>query len=116
MSFRLSSIFGFLFLVLSAYGLYLVKWEVHDLKRKNMLTEAKIMQEHEALNVLDAEWAYLNRPERLRDLAAKYLQLEPENGQQMVDIAKLTQPPAIEPDGMIQDAQLASMRTTHQGF
>lgn len=36
--------------------------EVRDLHRQ-------IGTAHERLNVLEAEWAYLNRPDRLRDLA-----------------------------------------------
>ena len=36
--------------------------EVRDLHRQ-------IGAAHERLNVLEAEWAYLNRPDRLRDLA-----------------------------------------------
>lgn len=115
MNLRLGTLFSFLLLVLAAYGLYLVKWEVHDLKRRNMQLEANILQEKEAITVLEAEWTYLNRPERLSALAEKYLDLAPENGQQMVDIAKLTRPPSVaEPDGLVVGAQLASYK--NQGF
>jgi cell division protein FtsL len=117
---RLSTFFGFLMLVLAAYGLYLVKWEVYDLKRQNTELATRILHEKEAMNVLQAEWTYLNRPERLSRLAAKYLQLQPENGQQMIDVAQLTPTAPVtgqESDGMLTSAHLASLRTaSDQGF
>jgi hypothetical protein len=82
-------------LVLAGYGLYLVKWEVHELKRKNMMVQAEILQNQEAMNVLNTEWTYLNRPERLRELSEKYLTLLPSSGQQFADVAKLAEVPEV---------------------
>jgi hypothetical protein len=93
MKIRYGSVLSFIMLMLAAYGLYQVKWQVHHLKRQNMMIEARILEEKEALSILDAEWAYLNRPDRLRDLAAKYLDLSPETGQQMVELTKFSQSP-----------------------
>lgn len=92
---RFGTLLGIAMLVLAGYGLYLVKWEVHELKRKNMLVQAEILQNQEAMNVLNTEWTYLNRPERLRELSEKYLTLVPANGQQFADVAKLAEVPEM---------------------
>lgn len=92
---RLGTLLGIVMLVLAGYGLYLVKWEVHELKRKNMLVQAEILQNQEAMNVLNTEWTYLNRPERLRELSEKYLTLLPSNGQQFADIERLADVPEV---------------------
>lgn len=67
------------------YGLYLVKWEVRDLKQENTLLNAQIMQKEREIRVLQTEWAYLNRPERLKKLAELHLELAPMGGQQMAE-------------------------------
>lgn len=55
------------------FMLYHVKYEVQSLHAKVLETERQLEAEREALHVVAAEWAYLNRPERLRQLANKYL-------------------------------------------
>lgn len=120
MNIRWSDLMCCALIVAASYGLYMVKWEVHDLRRYNHEVEEQISQQKEALDILGAEWAYLNRPNRLRDLAVKYLALQPEAGQQMVDIAKLAEVPetvqTAETDGLIEGAHLASATSTRQGF
>ncbi len=92
---RFGTLIGIVMLVLAGYGLYLVKWEVHELKRKNMLLQAEILHNQEAMNVLNTEWTYLNRPERLRELSEKYLTLIPASGQQFADVEKLAEIPEM---------------------
>ena len=63
--------------------------EVESLQRQ-------IVGLREALSVQRAEWAYLNRPERLRELVqlnADKLNLKPITSTQFVDTAKIDYPP-----------------------
>jgi cell division protein FtsL len=125
MNIRWSDLIAFMVIVAASYGLYMVKWEVHELKRQNNEVQMHIAEQKDALNILDAEWAYLNRPERLRGLAEKYLTLEPEAGAQMVSMARLMEVPesldsevqTAEEEGLIAGAHLASASSTQkQGF
>lgn len=56
-------------LILSAYWAYSVNYTTRAADRRVALLEAKITNEHDKIEVLRAEWAYLNRPERLARLA-----------------------------------------------
>ncbi len=60
-------------IVSSAFGLYRVKYEVQAIHAQIEETRRELAQEKETLRVAAAEWAYLNRPERLRMLAGKYI-------------------------------------------
>lgn len=46
-----------------------------------------IRQEQESIRVLDAEWDYLNRPQRLEELANKYLKVAPPQSGQFIENA-----------------------------
>lgn len=73
---RLSSYSLFILFALLASGLYLVKYQVQDLKNNNIALQHKIESEQLALRMLEAEWVYLNRPDRLENLVQKYLPMQ----------------------------------------
>lgn len=66
-----------------AIGLYLVKYSVQDVQREVGSLKAQLASEKESLHLLNAEWAYLNRPDRLRQLADKHLDLMPLDSRQI---------------------------------
>ncbi len=72
-----------------AVVLFNVKYEVADYRAKVKFLENQLIAEGEAINDLKAEWSYLNRPERLKELATRYLQLEPVHVQQIVTMNDL---------------------------
>lgn len=57
-----------------------------------------ITSERERLSILNAEWAYLNRPDRLRELAAfnfDRLELLPLMPEQFGEVAQIPFPPPV---------------------
>ncbi len=66
----------------SGYALMSTNFGVQELERDVARLDRTIMREEEALRVLKAEWAYLNNPVRLEELAQGYMTLErPESSQ-----------------------------------
>lgn len=61
----------------AALALHLVKYWVQDVRKDVVAMESELAREKEDVHLLKAEWAYLNRPERLRELSQKYLSVEP---------------------------------------
>ena len=76
-----------------ALGLYQVKYKVQRLEEELQQVRNDIRQDRVALHVLEAEWAYLNRPERLQRLASKHLDMGPSGAQQVAAVTAL--PPRI---------------------
>lgn len=60
-----------------AVALYRAKTDAHEARERLDQLTVMIEEERKAANVLRAEIAFLERPERLRALAARYLGLEP---------------------------------------
>ena len=59
------------------FGLFQVKYEVQRLESELHQLNGVILTEQRQIHVLEAEWSYLNRPERLSALARRYLDLVP---------------------------------------
>ncbi|MBB5515346.1 hypothetical protein FHS89_001356 [Rubricella aquisinus] len=51
---------------------YRVNYATHDALDRVEVLEMAIAGERDAINVLQIEWAYLNRPERLAELVGQY--------------------------------------------
>lgn len=89
-----------LFIVL-AMGVYLVKYSVQDVQRELAARKTELATEKESLHLLNAEWAYLNRPDRLRQLADRHLDLVPLDSRQINRIGVL--PAALSSDDVPRD-------------
>jgi hypothetical protein len=50
-----------------------VQFKVEDLQEEMMSMESQISAYEDEIKLLEVEWVYLTRPERLRILASKYL-------------------------------------------
>jgi cell division protein FtsL len=117
MTFRLSNLLWMLFLVVGAFGLYMVKYKVQAVKAQVASTEHQLNDETRNLQVLQAEWTFLNRPERLKQLAERYLDVKPMRGQQLAEFSSI---PYAGVDMAAQDeppssATLVKLVRGHQG-
>lgn len=97
--FRLSNVTWLVLIAAAAYGLYFVKYQVLELQRQTAALEKDLQMEVEHLHVIEAEWAYLTRPDRLQALVQKHTTLKPVAGMQVQQLAVLPFPPQDGPRG-----------------
>lgn len=76
-------------IAVAAFGLYRVKYEVQHLEQSLGLEHHSILQQQEALHILNAEWSYLNQPARIADLASRHLDLLPLSANKVVQLENL---------------------------
>lgn len=70
-------------------GLFQVKHEVQLLEQDLQRLNRAILADQEAIHVLQAEWTYLDRPERLARLSRRHLELAPLTAVQIITIDDL---------------------------
>ncbi len=96
---------GFVTCLATAGVIGLGYWAYHqNIETKSAIREVSHLQtqigiERERLEVLQDEWAYLTRPDRLRalvDLDFERLQLMPMSPQQFADASQIAYPPGPE--------------------
>jgi hypothetical protein len=90
-----------LLLIAILFGLYQMKAAVEEREKALTQSQRAVTDEREALQILRAEWAYLNQPERLARLADRRLSLRPAAGAQFATLNHL-------PSGLLAE-------TTHAG-
>ena len=74
---------------LMSYGLYNMKYEVRRLESRLAELQQTLTSGRQAVKVLHAEWAYLNRPARLQDLSGRHLDLQPVQVGQLTGLHEL---------------------------
>lgn len=85
---RRSRIVWLVVLAATLFGLYQMKSAVEAGEKDLMQVRRAVAEEKEAIQVLRAEWSYLNQPERLARLARGHSVLKPLNGAQLLPLER----------------------------
>jgi cell division protein FtsL len=93
---RFAPLIWMMVIVVSAFLLYRVKYEVRYIKSEIAKTTQQLEEQRQVYHVTAAEWAYLNRPERLQALADKYLSSSALTVNQVAEIEAIPFPHALE--------------------
>lgn len=83
---RLVTLLALVMLAGVSSALYKLKYKVQTLDREALALQRQILAEREAIRLLEADWAYLNQPERLQALAERHLTLGPIDPRQFVTV------------------------------
>lgn len=86
---RITTSFVLVFIIAAGVGLYQLKYKAQRLQKEVSALEASIVRDREAIRVLEAEWTYLTRPERVAALSERYLALRPAEAEQVLASADL---------------------------
>ncbi|MEQ8287028.1 hypothetical protein [Thalassospira sp.] len=86
---RAVTIIGLFLTILIGAGTYWVSHEVERLEKRYAEIQTNILAEQESIHVLQAEWSYLNNPERIERLSQEYLSLDQIKVLQMASIDDL---------------------------
>jgi hypothetical protein len=93
---RRSTLLWLLAAIIVGCGLYQLKYEVQGKEERLARLNRQIQTEQEAIHVLNAEWAFLNRPERLAGLAGRHLEMSPVSPAQFIQIGAIQQRPVLQ--------------------
>lgn len=86
--------------------LYQTSYRVQEQEERLSRLNRQIVAEQEAIQVLKAEWAYLNDPDRLEKLAAEHLVLQPTKAEQIVSLDQIP----LKTPALVAEAPLPSGR------
>lgn len=97
---RRSNMLWLLLAGLCSAALYHTSQRVHDGRELLDALNRETAQEEESIRVLQAEWSYLNQPQRLETLAREHLKLVPMKGDRFaaIDDIALRAVPAADKD------------------
>jgi len=90
-------------MVLSAAAVYDMKYEAEIAAENINKKQAEIVQAHEDISLLKAEWALLTRPARMNDLLERHrdiLNLTPMSSNHIGTLADIPAKPVVPPVGL----------------
>ena len=79
-----------------AVALFIVKYEVQHVEDQLTLTHQSIAEQRESIHVLNAEWSYLNDPERLARLSKSHLGLVHLTPDRVIGMDRLPREPQLQ--------------------
>ena len=95
---RMSPILSLVLSVILGAGLFTTSEAVQRTEKDLKVLQQKLAAEQENLHILEAEWAYLNRPDRLEQLAAQYLSIgQAETGHILASLDVIAEPLNVIP-------------------
>ncbi len=86
---RLTGVLGLVVAAIAALFLFAVKQEVRRMEDDLRAAHRDILDQQEAIHVLETEWSYLNHPARLSDLAKRHLGMQPISAARIVSLETL---------------------------
>ena len=99
---RAATLFWLVLVSATGFAMFGVKYQVQALEDELARTKRATTAEEHEIRVLDAEWAYLTRPETLEALNRQFLSLGPISTKQLhataIDIPLRPVPPAPPPE------------------
>src|SRR3546814_15754724 len=84
-----SSFVGFVMATCLGMALVMVKYEAQRRVEQLAALHRQFLSSQEAIHVLEAEWSYLNRPDRLEALVHRHLDLVPMDNRQISSVELL---------------------------
>jgi hypothetical protein len=113
---RVGTLFWLVLVSATGFAMFGVKYQVQALEDELARTNRATATEEHELRVLDAEWAYLTRPETLEAMNRQFLSLGPIATKQLHTTAAdiplrppppPTEPPSVEPPAVVAAAEAA---------
>jgi hypothetical protein len=109
---RLSALFWLVLVSATGFAMFAVKYEVQALADQFAQTTKRADDAERDIRVLDAEWAYLNRPDALAQMNQRYLSLAPIATKQLiasVAVIPMRPPPPPPPAPVVAAAAVAEI-------
>lgn len=114
---KLPTLFWLIVAAIAGFAMFAVKYQVQELSDQLARTAKQADDVERGIRVLDAEWAYLNRPDALSQMNQRFLSLAPIATKQLradvTDIpmrpAPTTPPPAAPPQTIAANALVATV-------
>jgi hypothetical protein len=106
---KLNIIVGMIVLAGVAFGVYHIEARVEGLRAQLKSVNAQIVKDKEAIHILEAEWSYLNQPQRLSELSTKLLKYKNMDSARILRVSDIpmntTITATIASDPQIQETQ-----------
>ena len=89
-------VLGTILIVFVGVSTYWIKSRAYEMQEYLAELEASIETEKDRIMVLETDWSYLTRPDRIQRLSEEMLSFTPVEPQRILDLDRLRDPPDAE--------------------